>query len=143
MIGKVCRRGGDVKRLLGYLFREGEAGERGLSAAHIAPRLVAAWDGLEGLQPPATGGGGRALHRLAAALNAPLLAAGLGRGEWKQARPVYHLAIAAAKDDPVLTDAQWADIAAEYLHRIGLAPRGDERAVRWVAVRHADDHLPW
>jgi hypothetical protein len=29
----------------------------------------------------------------------------------------------------------------EYVHRIGLAPRGDELAVRWVAVRHADNHV--
>jgi hypothetical protein len=141
VIGKVCKRGSDVKRLLGYLFREGQAGERGLSAPHTAPRLIAAWDGPDGLEPPTTGTGGRALDRLAETLNAPLLAAGLHRDQWKQARPVYHLAIAAAKDDPVLTDAQWADIAAEYLQRIGLAPRGDERAVRWVAVRHADDHV--
>ena len=27
MIGKVCQRGSDVRRLLGYLFREGRAGE--------------------------------------------------------------------------------------------------------------------
>jgi hypothetical protein len=141
VIGKVCTRGSDVKRLLGYLFREGLAGERGLSAPHTAPRLIAAWDGPEGLEPPTTETGGRELGRLAEALNAPLLAAGLHRDQWKQARPVYHLAIAAAKDDPVLTDAQWADIAAEYLHRIGLTPRGDDRAVRWVAVRHADDHV--
>jgi hypothetical protein len=141
VIGKVCKRGSDVKRLLGYLFREGQAGERGLGAPHTAPRLIAAWDGPDGLEPPTTETGGRALGRLAETLNAPLLAAGLHRDQWKQARPVYHLAIAAAKEDPVLTDAQWADIAAEYLQRIGLAPRGDERAVRWVAVRHADDHV--
>ena len=29
----------------------------------------------------------------------------------------------------------------EYVRRIGLAPRGDEQAVRWVAVRHADNHV--
>ena len=34
MIGKVCQRGSDVRRLLGYLFREGLAGEHGLSAPH-------------------------------------------------------------------------------------------------------------
>jgi hypothetical protein len=141
MIGKVCKRGSDVRRLLGYLFREGQAGERGLSAPHTAPRLVAAWDGVDGLEPASSERGGRKLHRLAETLTAPLLAAGLERGEWKGARPVYHLAIAAAKEDPVLTDAQWADIAAEFLHRIGLAPRGDDGAVRWVAIRHADDHV--
>src|SRR5215469_15036760 len=27
------------------------------------------------------------------------------------------------------------------MHRTGLAPKGDEAGVRWVAVRHADDHI--
>jgi hypothetical protein len=141
MIGKVCKRGSDVRRLLGYLFREGLAGEHGLTASHTEPRLIAAWDGTDGLEPPRTGGGGRDLRLLAAALNAPLLAAGLSREDWTEARPVYHLAIAAADQDRQLSDAQWADIAAEYVDRIGLAPRGDEAAARWVAVRHADNHV--
>ena len=141
MIGKVCARGSDVRRLLGYLFREGRAGEHGLSAPHEDAHLIAAWDGLDGLEPPRQAGGGRDLGTLAAALNAPLLAAGLGRQEWQQARPVYHLAISAAQDDRQLSDDEWADVVGEYVHRIGLAPRGDELAVRWVAVRHADNHV--
>jgi hypothetical protein len=141
VIGKVCKRGSDVRRLLGYLFREGLAGEHGLTAAHIAPRLIAAWDGADGLEPPRANSGGRDLRLLAAALNAPLLAAGLQREDWREARPVYHLAIAAADEDRQLSDEQWADIAAEYVDRIGLAPQGDEAAVRWVAVRHADNHV--
>ena len=141
MIGKVCKRGSDVRRLLGYLFREGLAGERGLTASHTAPRLIAAWDGGDGLEPPRATGGGRDLRLLAAALNAPLLASGLQREDWQAARPVYHLAIAAAEEDRQLSDEQWADIAAEYVERIGLAPRGAEEAVRWIAVRHADNHV--
>jgi len=141
VIGKVCARGSDVRRLLGYLFREGLAGEHGLSAPHTDAHLIAAWDGLDGLEPPRQAGGGRDLGTVAAALNAPLLAAGLGKQEWQQARPVYHLAISAAPTDKTLTDEQWADVVAEYLHRIGLAPRGDEEAVRWIAVRHADNHV--
>jgi len=141
MIGKVCKRGSDVRRLLGYLFREGLAGEHGLTAPHTAPRVIAAWDGIDGLEPPRATGGGRDLRLLAAALNAPLLAAGLQREDWQAARPVYHLAIAAADEDRQLSDEQWADIAAEYIDRIGLASRGDEEAVRWVAVRHADNHV--
>src|SRR5674536_287142 len=43
--------------------------------------------------------------------------------------------------DRHLADEQWRDIAATYLDRIGLAPRGDDLGVRWVAVRHADDHV--
>jgi hypothetical protein len=141
LIGKVCKRGSDVRRLLGYLFREGLAGERGLSAPHADAHLIAAWDGVDGLEPPRQADGGCDLGTLAAALNAPLLAAGLGRGEWQQARPVYHLAISAAEQDRRLSDEQWAYVVGEYVHRIGLAPRGDEQAVRWVAVRHADNHV--
>jgi len=141
VIGKVCQRGSDVRRLLGYLFREGLAGEHGLSAPHSDAHLIAAWDGLEGLEPPRQAGGGRELGLLASALNAPLLAAGVGKQEWKQVRPVYHLAISAAETDRTLTDDEWADVISEFVHRIGLAPRGDEEAVRWVAVRHADNHV--
>jgi hypothetical protein len=144
VIGKVCQRGSDVRRLLGYLFREGLAGEHGLSAPHTDAHLIAAWDGpdgLEGLEPPRKAGGGRELGTLAAALNAPLLAAGLSKQEWQQARPVYHLAISAAEHDRHLSDQEWADVVGEYVHRIGLAPRGDQEAVRWVAVRHADNHV--
>jgi hypothetical protein len=144
LIGKVCQRGSDVRRLLGYLFREGLAGEHGLSAPHADAHLIAAWDGpdcLDGLEPSRQAGGGRGLGTLAAALNAPLLAAGLGREQWQQARPVYHLAISAAEHDRHLSDQEWADVVGEYVHRIGLAPHGSEQAVRWVAVRHADNHV--
>ena len=141
MIGKVCQGGSDVRRLLGYLFREGLAGERGLSALHSDAHLIGGWDGVDGLEPPRQADGGRDLGTLAAALNAPLLAAGLSKQEWKLARPVYHLAISAADTDRTLTDEEWADVVGEHVHRIGLAPRGDEEAVRWVAVRHADNHV--
>jgi len=43
--------------------------------------------------------------------------------------------------DQTLSDAGWADVVGEYLHRVDPAPRGDEEAVRWVAVRHADNHV--
>jgi hypothetical protein len=120
VIGKVCQRGSDVRRLLVYLFREGRAGEHGLSAPHSDAHLIAAWDGVDGLESPRHPAGGRDLGTLAASLNAPLLA---------------------AEHDRHLSDDEWADIVGEYVHRIGLAPRGDEEAVRWVAVRHADNHV--
>jgi hypothetical protein len=40
-----------------------------------------------------------------------------------------------------LSDTGWAGVATEIMHRTGLAPQGDEAGVRWVAVRHADDHI--
>jgi hypothetical protein len=145
VIGSVLPRGKDVGGLLRYLFREGRAGEHGLAAEHTAPRLIAAWDSdLPRLEPELTVTGRRDVRALASALSAPVAAASVDPAT----KPVYHLAIAAAKDprtgqllDKDLSDGQWADIAAEYVHQIGLARRGDEQAVRWVAVRHADDHI--
>jgi hypothetical protein len=137
VIGKVCRRGTDVRRLLGYLFLEGQAGDRGLASDHRDAHVVAGYQDAAGLQPPRRPDGRFEVDRLAGLLNAPVVAGGVG----KDTRPVYHLAISAAKTDRLLSDRDWADIAGEYLHRIGLAPRGDDQAVRWVAVRHAPDHI--
>lgn len=44
-------------------------------------------------------------------------------------------------EDPFLPDEQWASIVAEYLAAIGVAPPNDLGAARWVAIRHADDHV--
>ncbi|WP_373320269.1 relaxase/mobilization nuclease domain-containing protein [Virgisporangium aurantiacum] len=54
---------------------------------------------------------------------------------------MWHCSIRTHPTDPVLTDAQWAHIATEVMAAVGLAPHGDTRAVRWVAVRHAEDHI--
>lgn len=144
MIGKVCRRGSDVRRLLGYLFREGRAGTAGLASDHVDPRLVGGWDPELVLAPARTEHGGVDLRHLAGLLSAPLTLAQVDPA----GGPVYHLAVSAAKHprtgallDPLLSDAQWADIAATYLDQIGLAPVGDPNGVRWVAVRHAEDHI--
>jgi hypothetical protein len=134
-------RGRDVGGLLRYLFREGRAGESGLAADHTAPRLIAAWDGdLTQLEPAVTAAGRREVRALAAALSAPVAAGNID----PVSKPVYHLAIAAAKDphtgrplDPQLSDGQWADIAAEYLvlHRRGRRATGHR-------ARHPPAHRP-
>ncbi len=41
----------------------------------------------------------------------------------------------------MLSDAEWAQVAAGVMARTGLARAGDECGVRWVAVRHAPDHI--
>src|SRR5215831_163370 len=56
-------------------------------------------------------------------------------------KPVWHCAVRAAPEDRMLSDAEWAQVAARVMHRTGLAPDGDELGVRWVAVRHAADHI--
>ena len=119
MIGKVCRRGTDTRRLLVYLFTEGQAGERGLDSEHRDARVIAGWDTLRLLEPVRGSQGLAAVSRLAALLDAPVRAGGVG----KDAKPVYHLAISAAPSDRLLSDSEWADIAEEYVDRLGLAPR--------------------
>jgi hypothetical protein len=48
----------------------------------------------------------------------------------------------AAPEDRMLSDDEWAAIAHDVMHRTGLAPYGQEdEAVRWIAVRHGDDHI--
>ena len=137
MIGKVCRRGTDTRRLLGYLFTEGVAGERGLESAHVDARVIAGYQSADTLQPTRRAGGRADVSHLAALLDAPVRAGGVG----KDVKATYHLAISAAPNDRTLTDGQWADIAEMYVDRLGLARRGDDSAVRWVAVRHADNHV--
>ena len=41
----------------------------------------------------------------------------------------------------MLSDAEWAQVAARVMDRTGLAPGGDDLGLRWVAVRHAADHI--
>ena len=43
--------------------------------------------------------------------------------------------------DRTLSDAEWAQVAAGIMRRTGLATEQDELGVRWVAVRHAADHV--
>jgi hypothetical protein len=70
-------------------------------------------------------------------LDQPLAA--LGRRGFD--KPVWHCVARAAPADPVLSDDQWARIAEEIMRRTGLARSGDDDAVRWIAVRHAADHI--
>ena len=138
-----------MRGLLYYLFTEGVAGEKGLESEHSDPRIIASWDGQpEVLQPPVCAGAGRDFTSLVARLNEPVVLLDFSKDRLKKIKPVFHLTIAAAKDpvngdliDPKLTDEQWADIAEEYMHRLGLARRDDDHGVRWVAVSHADDHV--
>lgn len=42
----------------------------------------------------------------------------------------------------MLSDREWGQLARDMMDRTGLAPRDqDDEAVRWIAVRHAADHI--
>ncbi len=146
MIGKVCPRGKRVGGLVRYLYATGPAQQdrRGRRNPHLNPRIVAGFDEPAELEPAVGEMGRRDFRPLVSLLEQPLVAAGVGA----EKRPVYHLVVAARKDpdsgelaDRYLSDDDWRDIAEIYMDRLGLAPRGDDLAVRWIAVRHADDHV--
>jgi len=146
VIAKVCPRGRRVAGLIRYLYATGPAQQegRGRRNPHRDPRVVGGFDDPDVLEPGVGEDGRRDFRRLVSLLEQPLAAAGVG----PEKRPVYHLVIAARKDpetgelvDRYLSDGEWRDIAETYLDRMGLAPRGDDLGVRWVAVRHADDHV--
>jgi hypothetical protein len=109
----------------------------GLANEHADPHLVAGFGDPADLEPERLPGGTRDFRRLAGLLEQPLVAlAGPGYDQ-----PVWHCAVRAAPEDRMLSDAEWAQAAARVMHRTGLAPDGDDLAVRWVAVRHAADHI--
>jgi hypothetical protein len=133
MMPAVHPRGSNVGGLLRYLFGPGKREE------HTDPHLVAAWadaGSLTDLEPPTMVDGRRDVRRLAELLEQPVAVG------WKPpSKPVWHCSIRTHPTDRMLTDGQWAHIAAEVIAAVGLAPHGDLRAVRWVAVRHAADHI--
>jgi hypothetical protein len=99
---------------------------------HVNPHLVAGWRDPASLEPPVKPDGERDFRRLSGLLNSPLQAA----GRHGMNGTVWHCVLSAAPDDPLLTDAQWNEIATDFMHRMGLAGRDDPAGVRWVAVRH-------
>lgn len=54
---------------------------------------------------------------------------------------VWHCPVRAAPEDRYLSDAEWGEIAQRVVAAAGIAPAGDDLACRWIAVRHADDHI--
>src|SRR5215475_4854835 len=130
VIGKVLR-GKHVGRLLYYLYGPGRANE------HADPHLVAGFGDPAELEPERRPDGTPDLRRLTGLLNQPLAAlAGPGYD-----KPVWHCAVRAAPEDRILSDAEWAQVAVSIMDRTGLVPAGDDLGVRWVAVRHARDHI--
>jgi len=126
-------RGQRVQGLLFYLWGPGRKEE------HTDPHLVAAWDGageLADLEPAVTAAGRRDFRHLAELLDIPVRA-----GRNPPRKPVWHCSVRTHPDDPILTDRQWRDIARQVVAKVGLAPDGDDKAVRWIAMRHGADHI--
>ncbi|SEG83123.1 hypothetical protein SAMN05216223_1143 [Actinacidiphila yanglinensis] len=133
MIAKITR-GKTVRRLLGYLY------DTVHSKDHIDPHLVASWDGFAP-DPGRDTDPQAAMRQLAQALELRLNQARRNDDRNIPDRPVWQCSIRAAPEDPILTDEQWAAIARRIVHATGIAPDGDPDGCRWVAVRHAPDHI--
>ena len=128
---------GDRSRgLLSYLFGPGRRNE------HTGPHIVAAF-AMPGITDP-----GRvpldqhqtALSELADYLDQPVKLREQRLGK-KVPQHVWHCPVRTAPGDRYLTDREWAEVARRVVHATGIAEAGDDAACRWIAVRHAEDHI--
>jgi hypothetical protein len=133
MIGKITTpRGVRVEPLIYYLYGPGRHNE------HTDPHIVAGWRHPAELEPPLRPDGTRDFRKLNGLLKQPHDAL----GKWGYARPVWHCSMRAAPGDRMLSDDEWAQIAHDVMNRTGLSRYGEEDdGVRWVAIRHAEDHV--
>lgn len=125
--------GSDTRGLIVYLFGPGRRDE------HTDAHIVAAWDMVgapdPGRDPAAT------YTQLAKRLDHHVDLRTRELGRKKPTKHVWHCPVRTAPGDRYLTDAEWAEVARRIVHAAGIAPEGDEKACRWIAVRHADDHI--
>ncbi|MFC9847896.1 relaxase/mobilization nuclease domain-containing protein [Streptomyces sp. NPDC060223] len=132
MIANIVKPGNRTYGVLAYLFDKGDANE------HTDQHIVASWDDfVPDPGPWDSPGHKQRLGQLTRALDLRVKQAGDKASEGH----VWHCSIRAAPEDRILTDAEWAAIARRVLHATGIAPDGDPDGCRWVAVRHAEDHI--
>ncbi|UQI47167.1 relaxase/mobilization nuclease domain-containing protein [Streptomyces sp. HU2014] len=131
MIAKIGS-GKSTAGLIRYLFDTKTAKD------HTDPHLVASWDSFA--PDPGRADDFEATKKLLVAdLDLRVKQARrLGRAPERHA---WHCSVRAAPSDRHLTDAEWAHIARRIVAATGIAPQGDPDGCRWVAVRHADDHI--
>jgi len=103
--------------------------------------LVAAWDGagdLQAFEPRITSSGKRDFRRLVSLLEEPVR-----RIEKPPKRYVWHTSMRLAPEDRdrSFSDETWGHMAREMLREIGLATPADDQGLRWVVVRHGNDHV--
>ncbi|OXY96811.1 relaxase/mobilization nuclease domain-containing protein [Streptomyces diastatochromogenes] len=131
MIAKISG-GKETAGLIRYLFDTKKAKD------HTDPHLVASWDGFAP-DPGRAEDPDAARRLLVADLDLHVKQARrLGRAP---ERHTWHCSIRAAESDRHLSDEEWAAIARRVVEATGIAPAGDPDGCRWVAVRHAPDHI--
>ncbi|MEV0188413.1 mobilization protein [Kitasatospora purpeofusca] len=115
--------------LLAYLYGPGKREE------HVDPHLVASWDGYApdpGRDPAAN------LKQLQTTLDMRVDQRGKRRALKQH---VWHCSLRIAPEDRALSPEEWAEAARRVVAAVGIAPDGDPDGCRWVAVRHAEDHI--
>ncbi|WP_217181762.1 relaxase/mobilization nuclease domain-containing protein [Streptomyces sp. AC495_CC817] len=132
MIAAIKPAGTNTRGLLAYLYGRGTHDE------HFDPHIVASFAML-GLPDPGRDENAT-LTELARHLDEPVR---LRNSEFGQpvTDHVWHCPVRAAPEDRYLSDAEWGEIAHRIVQAAGIAPAGDDLACRWIAVRHADDHI--
>ncbi|WP_329612550.1 mobilization protein [Streptomyces brevispora] len=123
-------RGSRTHGLLVYLYGPGKREE------HTDAHLVGSWDGFapdpgRDTDPQVT------LTRLTAALDLRVKQA----GDRAPGKHVWHCSVRTAPGDRPVSDEEWKTIAQRIVHATGIAPNGDPDGCRWIAVRHAEDHI--
>lgn len=132
MIAAIKPAGANTRGLLAYLYGPGRHDE------HLDPHIVAGFAML-GMPDP-----GRdqdaTLTELGRYLDEPV---SLRNSEFGKpvTDHVWHCPVRAAPEDRYLSDTEWGEIAQRIVTAAGIAPNGDDLACRWIAVRHADDHI--
>jgi len=118
--------------LVKYLYGEGRRNE------HTDAHMIASWDGNPaGLKPEFI----EALNMhdvspLVRQLEQPVKAC-----ERAPKQFVYHLVFRNDETDRCLSDDEWAEVCTTAMDRTGIAPEDDPAGCRWIAVRHAEDHV--
>ncbi|MET9943178.1 relaxase/mobilization nuclease domain-containing protein, partial [Streptomyces halstedii] len=131
MIAKISS-GKSTAGLIRYLYGPGRANE------HTDPHLVASWDGYAP-DPGRADDITAARKQLVDDLDLHVKQADrLGRAPKQH---VWHCSLRAAPGDRLLDDGEWADIARRVVAATGIAPADDPDGCRWIAVRHAPDHI--
>lgn len=131
MIAKISS-GKSTAGLIRYLFDTKKAKD------HTDPHLVASWDGFA--PDPGRADDFDATKKLLVA-DLDLHVKQARRLDRAPEQHVWHCSLRAAETDRILSDDEWADIARRVVAATGIAPEDDPDGCRWIAVRHAPDHI--
>jgi len=129
MIPRIQKRGQRTIGLLYYLYGPGKHEE------HIDPHLVASWD--HNAPDP-----GRdrtvTLKQLQQLLDQPV--ENIDQAQ-RPKKHVWHLSVRNSAEDRILADEEWGEVARLMVAAAGIDDPEQGAGCRWVAVRHADDHI--